>query len=174
MSTRLSNGQWRVAIVALGLVLASIGGCVFLLVSVSDDQMRSPTVQRLSLSIDREIDLVFQPTHFPPYQFLIGVKGASAECPPFAGTITVSGPDGMETGISIDSVSSQESNWLHNPSETGYILTWSKEPSLSQILVRGQSYRVRIRFQEPPPDGCSLWFSSMRHTPILGNEEARQ
>lgn len=170
----MSTGQWRVVIVAAGFLLASISGAVVLFLSVVDHHVESPTVQRLSALTDREVEFDFEPIHFAPYQFLIGVKGASTACPAFEGAITISGPDGKETKISIDSGSSQESNWLHDPSETGYILTWGKDPRLSEILLRGHSYRVRVRLDEPLPGGTSLWFSSMRHIPILGKDEAQQ
>ncbi len=158
-------------IVTLGLVLAVILAAAFLMISVVGHQVESPTVRRLSALTDREINLDFTPTHFGPYQFLIGVRGASPACPSFDGELTISGPDGKETEISIDSITSQESNWLRDPSEKGYILTWGKQPSLDEVLVRGDSYRVRFRFEESLPDGCSLWFSSMRHIPILGKEK---
>lgn len=131
-------------------------------------------MRRLSAITSREIDLDLVPVHFPPYQFLIGVKDAPTERPPFKGVITISGSDGKETKISIDSGGSMKSNWLHDPSETGYILTWGKGPILSEILMRGRSYRVRVRFEETLPEGTSLWFSSMRHIPIFGKEETQQ
>jgi hypothetical protein len=173
-SPKKSLGQWRVAIVRAGFVLAAISGAVFLVLSVVAPHVESPAVQRLSAMIDREVEFDFEPLHFPPYEFLIGVKGASMECPAFEGAITISGPDGKVTKISIDSGSSQVSNWLHDPSETGYILTWFKDPSLSDILVRGRSYRVQVRLEEPLPSASSLWFSSMRHIPLLGKEEAQR
>ncbi len=170
---KLRESQWRVVIAGLGFLLVAVASVLFLINSLPD-YVESPTARRLSVLTDREVEMNLEPLHFPPYQFLIGVKGVSAECPPFEGTITVSGPDGKETEISIDSVSSQESSWLDDHSETGYILTWGKEPSLTEILVRGHPYRVRVRLEEPLPDGSSLWFSSMRHIPIRGKEEAQQ
>jgi hypothetical protein len=169
----MSKGQRRVAIVTSGFVLASIAGAVIWLLKVVCYYEESPTVRRIAVLTDRDTEFDFEPVHFAPYQFLIGVKGASTDCPPFEGVITVSGPDGKEMTIPIDSGGSQKSNWLDESSETGYILTWRKDPSLSEILTYGHSYRIRIRLEGPLPNGSSLWFSSMRHIPIsiFGKEQ---
>jgi hypothetical protein len=170
---KLSEGQRRVVIAGLGFLLVVIASVLFLINSLPD-YVDTPTARRLSVLTDREIEMDLEPLHFPPYQFLIGVKGRTPECPPFEGTISISGPDGKQTKILIDSASSQKSTWLDEHSETGYILTWGKHPSLTEILVRGHPYRVRVRFEEPLPDGSSLWFSSMLHNPTRGEEEAQQ
>jgi hypothetical protein len=98
------------------------------------------------------------------------VEGESAECPAFEGTLMIAGPDGDVMTLPITSADSQRSNWLHECGGTGYLLTMGRQPSLGEVLVRGQSYRLVLRFEESLPEGCSLWFSSMCHIPILGNE----
>jgi len=130
-----------------------------------------PTITRVTRLSVAETNIELTPDHFPPYHLLIGVPSTSVDPPTFEATLVLTSSGGNAVTIPIDSHRSTKSNWLHSPSETGYILGWTQQPRLNEILHPGETYRLRISFKGVPPSGSSLWFSSMKHATILGDKK---
>ena len=130
-----------------------------------------PTISCMTGLAVTETNIELTPDHYPPYHLLIGVPSASADPPKFVGTLVLTSSGGNSVTIPIDSHSSTKSNWLHSPSETGYILGWTQQPRLNEVLQQGETYRLRISFEGAPPPESSLWFSSMKHTTIFGDKK---
>ena len=132
-----------------------------------------PNTKRLVDLVGAETSIELKPDFYPPYHLLIGIPSASGKLPQFVGSLRVTDDDGKVVTIAIDSETSKESNWLQSSTETGFILAWEHQPGLSETLQPRKSHRIRISFQDMPPQGSSLWFSSMRHMAIFGDNKAR-
>ena len=132
-----------------------------------------PNVRHLVDLVGAETSIDLKPDSHPPFELLIGVPSGLGELPRFLGSLQVTSDDGKVATIAIDSKTLKESNWLQSSTETGYILAWNHQSGLSEILQSGKSHRLQISFEDMPPQGCSLWFSSMRHMTIFGDKKAR-
>ncbi len=133
-----------------------------------------PAMRRMTGLAAAETIIELTPHYHPPYHLLIGVPSSSEDPPRFAGTLELTSSGGKRVTIPIDSESSTKSNWLHSPSETGYILGWTQQPRLSDVLQRGETYQLRISFSGEPPPESSLWFLSIKQVTIFGDKDAQR
>jgi hypothetical protein len=110
-------------------------------------------------------DLQFQMicSNWPPYQILLG-SPLTHDLPDFRGEIIVQQGTSVVSRILINSTNVTPCNWLDQEGLKGCILTWNRTnqlEKLSKVLVQGQTYNVRVRFEETFPPETTLWFSSM-------------
>ena len=129
-------------------------------------RVESPTAQRITELASSEVELEFRPEFNPPHHFLIGVPGTAKRPPGFRGTLGIVDSAGKVQTLSMDSDTAEYSNWLPEPSLTGFILAWDKRSDPARDLQPGQTYHLHLSFTKPPPAGSSLWFSSMRRIPV--------
>ena len=128
---------------------------------------RIPIPKREKLAGCTGQDLSFQmAVHYhEPYQLLLGLPHTSTGLLAFHGEVQLRQSTGLVARIQISSDDLTACNWLdHTPGLSGYILTWSRTnrgERLGDILVRGQTYDVRVEFSRAPPPDSSLWLSSI-------------
>ncbi len=134
--------------------------------------VESPIAQRITELTSSELKLEFRPEFNPPHHFLIGVPGTAKRPPGFRGTLGIFDSAGKVQTISMDSDTAEYSNWLQEPSLTGFILAWDKRSDPVPDLQPGQTYHLHLSFTKPPPDGCSLWFSSMKRISVSTQQDA--
>ena len=124
-----------------------------------------PKREKLADCTSKRLSFPLTFRYHPPYQFLLGVSYTSPGAVDFRGEIELRQATGTVTRILISSDQLTECDWLdREPGIKGYILTWSRTnrgDQLSDILVTGQTYDVRVAFSQDPPRGISLWLSSM-------------
>jgi hypothetical protein len=100
-----------------------------------------------------------------PYQFVLGVAHSTQGPLDFHGEIELRQATGVVARIPISSGQLTPCNWLDREAGlSGYILTWSRTNQgerLGDVLVRGQTYKASVSFSNAPPQGSSLWLSSI-------------
>lgn len=102
-----------------------------------------------------------------PYSIVLGLPHTSTGQLSFRGEVQLRQSTQLVARIPISSDDITPCNWLDpKPGQglAGYILTWSltnRGERLSDILARGQTYDVQIRFSQSPPKESSLWLTSI-------------
>ena len=130
--------------------------------------IRVPFSQRKLIAHCTTNDLRFFITveHYAPYALVLGVPSGSKGVLSFGGQVTLTQATGTVARILIGSDRVIPCNWLdQQPNLTGYILTWPATNGVehfSELLRRGQTYDVQVMFSNMPPDGSSLWFTSIQ------------
>ncbi len=156
----------------LRTVLVILGSLV-LLVSLADSfTVEVPTTQKVGQFTSSGLEFDLRPQSHRPYHFVVGVPGIRDKAPSFRGVLELRGPEGRTESIPITSDTVQACNWLHDSTTSGFILAWTAPQQFSEILRRGAVYHVRISVTESLPNGCSLWFSSMKHVRLITQRSA--
>ena len=124
-----------------------------------------PKLEKLIDCTSASVSFPMTVRYHDPYQLVLGVAHDSAGQLNFRGEVQVNQSTGLVARIPISSDDVTSCNWLGSKSGlAGYILTWSRTnrgERLDDILVRGQSYSVRVAFSQSPPRDSSLWLSSI-------------
>lgn len=134
-------------------VIASLSGC-----GIVD----TPVQQQLAVCTNSTIQFQMTVRERPPYEFVLGMPKTASGQFNFLGEIVVSQSTGTVVRVPISSRDMTECNWL--PGLSGYILTWgrtNRADELERFLIRGQTYEIRVQFDELPPPESSLWLSAM-------------
>ncbi len=125
-----------------------------------------PKREKLADCTSESLSFPMTVRYYEPYQFVLGLPHSSTGQLSFRGEVQIRQSTQLVARIPISSDDITPCNWLDpRPGQglAGYILTWSRTnrgERLSEILVRGQSYDMQVRFSQSPPRDSSLWLSS--------------
>jgi hypothetical protein len=104
----------------------------------------------------------------PPYAIVLGLPKLNTNGLDFGGDIKIYRSNRVVASILVNSTNVTPCNWLENgPGLAGYILSWptmNASDQMSKALVPNQSYSFKVTFSKRPPEGSSLWLSSMKKT----------
>ena len=160
-SSRFIKVVWN--IVAVQAVI----GMLALWANYRINRISIPKREKLADCTSDSFSFTMAVRYHEPYQFVLGLPHTSPQELSFRGEVQLRQSTGLVARISISSDDVAPCNWLApKPGSglAGYILTWSRTnrgERLSEILTRGQSYEVQVRFSQPPPRDSSLWLSSI-------------
>jgi hypothetical protein len=145
----------RLPVISLCLGALALVGC------------EAPQIQKLADCRTNSLNFPMTVQNSAPYQFVLGVPRSQTGQLSFRGVIVLQQSTGVVARVEISSRDVTPCNWLPSaPDLSGYILTWSRTnhgERLSDLLVEGQTYNVRVTFEEPPPASSTLWLSSIKH-----------
>lgn len=97
----------------------------------------------------------------PPYHLFIVLPTVGTNGVDFRGDVVISRDSQQVAMLPIGSEDLYPSAWLKG--RNAHILTWSQtnHSKLNSAIVRGQMHTFDFRFSEPPPEGSSVWLSSL-------------
>ena len=126
-----------------------------------------PKREKLADCTSESLSFTMKVRYHEPYAIVLGLPHTSTGQLSFRGEMQLRQSTQVVARIPISSDDMTWCNWLDQPAGAGlagYILTWSRtnqNEQLSDMLIIGQSYDVRVTFSQSPPRDSSLWLSSI-------------
>jgi hypothetical protein len=126
-----------------------------------------PKEEKLADCTSDTLSFLMTVRHHRPYSIVLGMPRTSTNQLSFRGEMQFLQSTQIVATIPISSYDMKPCNWLDEPPGAGlagYILTWgrtNRTERQSEILTKGQSYHVEVKFSQPPPKDSSLWLSSV-------------
>jgi len=125
-----------------------------------------PQQEKLADCSTNDLQFSMRVQYAKPYAIILGVPQSQTGHLNFRGEMTLRQSTGVVARIPISSHDMTPCSWLDSVAGlSGYILTWSQTnhgERLSDAIVQGQVYDVRVTFEDLPPASSSLWLSSMK------------
>jgi hypothetical protein len=135
--------------------------------------IRVPSPQRQIIAQcntnDQQFRMIVE--HASPYALVMGIPDSAKGNSVFRGDVTFSQTTGTVVRVPIGSDKLVLCNWLHSTSNiSAYILPWSTNEFVERFsghLAQGQTYDVRVTFSNMPPEGSTLWFTSIKQLRVI-------